>query len=201
MKRLISMPLTLVAFTALSGCALTIHESPVNYSYSKQIEKSADNSVRGATVGEVSDNRTVDRPDIISHLVNGYGQTMSGGYVAEKPVADIVKDGVQEALEAAGYTGRDEELVMDLTLEDYKYDAVSGFWSVKNITSQMTIALKMESQGTLVAQNTVIGKVKIETEELKGKPDKELVVLLFARALDDAIEKIMEIVEIEANRR
>ena len=183
-----------------SGCALTIHESPVNYSYAGTVEAAGNSIKRGVTVGAVEDNRTVDRPDIISHLVNGYGQTMSGGYVAEVPIADIVKDGVQDALDKAGYSGQAEMLSLDLALEDYEYDAVSGFWSVKNITSQLTLALKMEADGQLVAQNTVIGKVKLETEELKGKPDKELVVLLFSRALDDAIGKVMEIVEIEANR-
>ena len=200
MKPVTLVPAALLAVLTLSGCALTIHESPVNYSYTGQIERADANINRGVAVGTVTDNRTVDRPDIISHLVNGYGQTMSGGYVAEMPIADLVKDGVQDALDAAGYSDHPEELSMDMTLEDYKYDAVSGFWSVKNITSQLTVGLKMEANGTMVAQNTVIGKVKLETEELKGKPDKELVVVLFTRALDDAIAKIMEIVEIEANR-
>jgi len=184
----------------LSGCALTIHESPVGYSYSGPVQAASGDVRRGVSVGTVEDNRPVDRPDIISHIVNGYGQTMSGGYVAEQPVADIVSQGVSEALTEAGYSDYADKLTMDLTLEDYKYDAVSGFWSVKNITSQMTVGMRMSSNGTMVAQNTVIGKVKVETEELKGKPDKELVVLLFSRALDDAISKIIEIVAIEANR-
>lgn len=192
--------LLLIATTTLSGCAFSIHESPLNYSYSGEVVAAGADISRGVVVGAVEDNRTVDRPDIISHLVNGYGQTTSGGYVAEAPIADIVKDGVQEALDAAGYSGHPDELTMDLTIEDYEYDAVSGFWSVKNITAEMTVALRMESRGTLVAQNTVVGKVKLETEELKGKPDKELVVLLFNRALDDTVAKIIEIVEIEANR-
>ncbi len=196
-----SLTLLLLVLTAsLSGCAFTIHESPVNYSYSGEVVAAGADIARGVTVGNVEDNRTVDRPDIISHLVNGYGQTTSGGYVAEAPIAEIVKNGVQEALDAAGYSGQADELTMDLTIEDYEYDAVSGFWSVKNITAEMTVALRMESRGTLVAQNTVVGKIKLETEELKGKPDKELVVLLFSRALDDTVAKIMEIVEIEANR-
>ncbi|MEM6512848.1 MAG: hypothetical protein AAF660_07540 [Pseudomonadota bacterium] len=198
-KRLFAIFL-LVSCAATSGCAFSIHESPVNYSYSGQLVPAGDAVTRGIVVGTVEDNRTVDRPDIISHLVNGYGQTTSGGYVAEAPIGDIVKDGVQEALDAAGYSSRPELLTMNMTLEDYKYDAVSGFWNVKNITAQMTVALRMESDGVLVAQNTVIGKVKLETEELKGKPTKELIVDLFSGALDDTVTKIMEIVEIEANR-
>ncbi len=192
--------LVVLSGSTLGGCAFSIHESPVNYSYEGELVTADDAVSRGIVVGTVVDNRTVDRPDIITHLVNGYGMTTSGGYIAEEPVSEIVKNGVQQALDAAGYSDRGQELTMNLTLEEYEYDAVSGFWNVKNITAQMTVALRIESDGVLVAQNTVIGRVKLETDEIKGKQTKELIVDLFSGALDDTVFKIMEVAAIEANR-
>jgi hypothetical protein len=190
----------LFAIATLSGCAFSIHETPVNYEFDGVVEPDERNTSRGIVVNVVTDDRAVDRPDIISHLVNGYGQTTSGGFVAEAPLSDIVKSGIQEALVRAGYKSHSDDLTLDAVLENYEYDAVSGFWSVKNITAQLTLSIKLSQGDTIVARNTVLGDVKLNTEELKGKPDKELVVLLFKRSLDDALEQVVEIVEIETNR-
>src|SRR5207249_4110105 len=81
-----------------SVCALTVHDARVDYKYTKAPAADFASSPEKIRVGNFEDSRGMDNPRIIMHSKNMYGNTMSGGTQAEKPVAEIVRDGVVQGL-------------------------------------------------------------------------------------------------------
>ena len=180
----------------VSGCAFSMHETSLNYEYQNHSSTSKpDHITDGIYVSNVMDERTVDSPNIISHLVNGYGQTTSGGYVAEEEIAEIVKTGITQALKSAGYKNTDN-IELEATIHDYEYDGVAGWWSVKKVTSKLDISVTLKRNGENISKNTVIGKSTLLAKDMKGKKEKELIVTLFNNALDDSLSQIVEVVNI-----
>jgi hypothetical protein len=191
--KLISLFLTI---WIVSGCAFSMHQTELNYKYDEQSLTSKPENIKdGVLVANVADERAVSDPKIISHLVNGYGQTTSGGYVAEKEITEIVKKGITDALSSAGYTNSDD-VELDAVIHDYEYDTVAGWWSVKKVTSKLDISITLKRNGEYISKNTVIGKSTLLSKDMAGKKEQELIVDLFNAALDDSITQIVEVVNI-----
>src|SRR5690554_7751194 len=84
------LPIALSLVMLLSGCAFNVYVVNVDYKYDNPIE--TDLSSIALDVGEFKDSRNVDNPRMIVNQKNGYGQTTTGGWQAEKPLIDIVKE-------------------------------------------------------------------------------------------------------------
>ena len=189
--------LILFLIVFLPSCAFSIHETPLNYNYSGSVEAKPENVLKGVVVSQVIDRRTVDAPNIIIHLINGHGQTTTGGYAAEKPVAEIVHNGIDQALTKAGYGSSSEDYSLKITINDFDFKAVSGYFSVEKITSTLSISvLLQDSNGAKLAKNTVVGKGELKDKEIDGS-NQELVRKMFSISLEDAITQIVEVVNIE----
>ena len=192
--RIRTVAVILAALVFNYGCAFSIHETQLDYDYAGEVAAVPHASGVGINVATIEDARAVDDPRVISHLVNGYGQTTSGGYFAEEPITDIVKKGIKQALSAAGYAETGSDLDLDANIEEYEYDAVAGFWSAKKITSRLTLSIKLSRNGNIVTRNTLIGRSTLLPPDFKGKQDKELVVILFTNALNDVLTQVVEVV-------
>ena len=190
-----------MATSILSGCAFTVHETPVGYVYTTPSELNRAPAGINIVVKDVRDERTVSDPRIISHLVNGHGQTTTGGFAAEKPVSEIVKEGIEQALKTAGYSPSETEIDLNANLIDYTYDAVSGAWSINKVTAKMEMSVELLMGNEKFLKNTVIGKHEMLKDEIKGKNNKELITELFSKTLDDTISQLVEVVNIAARNR
>jgi hypothetical protein len=99
---------TLIAFVTTicllsSGCAFTVEKVNIAYrtpkEWPRQFEKKPE---VGVTIGTFEDKRPVSTPIWLANKYNGYGKT-SGGYEAEKPLAEILRDALISGLIEANY--------------------------------------------------------------------------------------------------
>ncbi len=126
MKRLLAFGL-MMAMCGLGGCALTVRDVHVDYKYTKVPITDLSNSPEKVRIGKFDDSRGMDNPRMIMHSQNMYGNTMSGGTQAEKPVAEIVRDGVAQALAAthARIVEDDPSLILSGDLMEYSYSRMA----------------------------------------------------------------------------
>ena len=98
-----SLILTTVA-GVLGGCAFGASQVQLNYELEPtDITQYRSKSTATLQIVQLKDGRGVEDPNIIVHKKNGYGQTTSGTYVAEKPIAEVVTSAVVEALDQLNY--------------------------------------------------------------------------------------------------
>lgn len=115
-----------------SGCAMTRETVPLNYMMGAPLVQSFDvKPSEGIFTGCIQERRGVGDPRVIFNKKNMNGDTTSGTYEAEKPVASIVEDAVREALIRSNYNivpdrGAPYELYGNLL--DLRYEVIVGFW-------------------------------------------------------------------------
>lgn len=176
----------------LAGCAFTVEETPLHYAYSGDPLPSSDSSPRtGVASISVEDDRLIDNPKIITHKRNAYGKT-TGGFAAEKPVADIVADGFRDAFEQSGFVfdPKSGEFTIIVSLADFDFDWVAGFSSAR-IRSEMDVKIRVINRlsNQTVENETFIGRGELETEF--NKTESDLVTEAFTKSLDDVIEQVL----------
>ncbi len=164
----------------ISGCAMTVEKVALDYTPPSII---TDNAKSTVFVTHIADERTVASPNMILHKKNQYGNTMSGGYEAEKPLTEIIKD----SLQAAFLQTNDSKYSLNGTLEDFTYEAISGWWSSK-LKSKLIIKLNMKDKDTnkIVWNDTIIARGNVD--EFSGSDDA--VRKLVSTALDDLLKKL-----------
>jgi hypothetical protein len=98
----------------LSGCAMTVRDTKVDYVFSKSPPIDLTASAATIRVADFRDSRDNPNPRMIMNMQNMNGQMTSGGWQAEKPVAAIVRDRVIQGLVAAHshVVGDSESLVL-----------------------------------------------------------------------------------------
>src|SRR5688500_18800296 len=72
----------------VSGCALTRTETKLAFAPAIENPLSAERK-GGLEVGEIADKRPVKDKAVLIHKINGHGQTTSGAYVSQRPVAEV----------------------------------------------------------------------------------------------------------------
>jgi len=154
--------LAIVTFVVFaSGCALTQTQKQVNYVPS--VDSSAIEGLSGAqvSVGDFTDNRGVENPALIFHKKNMYNNTMSGAYLAQKPLVEYIKEGVIASLHQGGALVESGSLVLRASLEDFDDELIMGFWSSK-MRTKMTVKFSLWRGIDQVWNDTIIGKAMIE---------------------------------------
>ncbi len=97
--------LAICATTSLlsSGCAFTVEKVNIAYRTPKEWPRQFDKKPEvGVTIGNFEDKRPVSTTVWLANKYNGYGKT-SGGYEAEKPLAEILRDAMISGLIEANY--------------------------------------------------------------------------------------------------
>jgi hypothetical protein len=121
---------------------------------------------------------------MIIHETNGYGQPTAGGWQAEKPVAEIVRDAISQGLAVADAPLVESGAALILTgeVQEYRYRFEEKFWS-GDVFPMLTVAFRLRdstSRETLW-KHTVTGSGKYHGSFM---PSTEF---LFRSALDDLV--------------
>jgi len=150
-----------VLFTTqfLAGCAFTVHDLPVNYEYSNTITLPKSTDLPEVTISAIEDVRTVENPRMIMNQKNGYGQTTTGGWQAEKELSLIVKDAIQQGIVKANLNSNDgRKIQLDGQLVDVTSNVVTGW--VKG-TINMKVSVKLTARNTdsdeILWRDTIFG--------------------------------------------
>jgi hypothetical protein len=173
---------------SVSGCALTVHDTRVEYKYTKAPAADFSSSPEKIRVVNFEDSRGMDNPRMITHSQNMYGNTMSGGTQAEKPVAEIIRDGVVQGLTAthAHFADDDPSLVLSGDVMEYGYTVVQGFWT-GTVNTKLMVKVRLASKsGNAIWSDTLLGKASYQ-----GAMNPREVVL-FQLTLDDFVERLQK---------
>lgn len=187
MKHLVTLWLTAV-LGGVSGCALTVHDARVDYKYTKEPAVDFSSSLEKIRVRNFEDSRGMDNPRMIMHSQNLYGNTMSGGTQAEKPVAEIVRDGVVQGLTTAHahVVEDDPSVILSGDLLEYSYTVVQGFWT-GTANTKLMVKLKLASKsGNTIWSDTLLGKASYHAAMNPGED------ALFRLTLDDFVERLQK---------
>jgi len=165
-----------------SGCALTQTVKQVDYK--PVVDQAAVSKVAGGpvSIGTFTDNRGVENPALLFNKKNMYNNTMSGAYLAQRPLVDYVKDGVEASLREAGVLSASDGLVLNASLEDFDEEVLMGFWSSK-LRTKMTVRFSLSKDGQQIWNDTIIGKGLVE----KGDFVTQAVTL----TTDDVVKQLM----------
>lgn len=192
MKHAVST-LALVGICLTTGCAMTRQTVPLQtYSAASVSRVVQPNQSRPVTVTQVVDKRSVSDPAHLFHKFNAYGPT-TGSFVAQRPVADIVRDCLLDAMSRAGYSVRDESgpLPIICEIQDFDIKLKMGMWSGEassELTLKMTINQDVGSG--VLWRDTIIGRGK--TTPTGFDYGQGYVVKCFTLALDDAVKQFVE---------
>jgi hypothetical protein len=130
----------------------------------------------------------MDNPRMITHSQNMYGNSMSGGTQAEKPVADIIRDGIIQSLIAAHAQVVDGQssLVLSGDVMEYGYTVVQGLWTGTANTKLMVKLRLALKTGDTIWSDTLLGKASYHGAMSPGE------VVLFQLTLDDFVERLQK---------
>jgi hypothetical protein len=187
MKHLLALGL-MAAMWAVSGCALTVRDTPVDYKFTKAPAADFSGSPEKIRVGKFADSRGMDNPRMLMHSQNMYGNTMSGGSQAEEPVAEIVRDGVVQGLTAAHARVVEDgpSLILSGDLMEYSYSVVQGLWA-GTVNTKLLVKVKLSSQsGHTIWSDTLLGKASYHGAMNPGD------VVLFQLTLDDFVMELQK---------
>ena len=180
--------LTGCAFLA-TGCAFS--RTKVNVQFDPKISNPlGQNATAQLTVGEIRDSRPVTDPLVLSQKYNGYGQRTSGAYVAQEPVADIFKQGLQKVLDASGFTKSTQQRGLELkaNIQEFDHDVIVGFWKA-TVKPKLTVRFELldKQTGGSVWRDTYVGRDSLETTWGTG----EFLVQTFNRAAEDVVRQLI----------
>lgn len=185
------LQMLVVAFVATlaTGCAFSKTKTHVSFlpRVSQPLASSAKASLE---VADFKDSRPVGDKTFLVHKKNGYGQTTSGAFVAQKPIADIFRDGVVESLKKNNFQlpASSGKYVLNGEIQDFDFDVITGFWkaSVKP-KLQVRFDLMEKSTGNSVWRDSYIGRATIET----AWGTSETIVQLFNESANDAVRQLV----------
>lgn len=150
----------------LSGCAFTVHDVQTNYRYSSPFISQL--SPKHVQVGSFSDARGVQNPRMIMNMTNLNGDTTSGGWQAEKPISELLRDGVIQGLTSAGVKTQSPSAVLGLKgqLLDFNVKTIMGMWE-GSLEGKMIAKFQLtnSSTGNIVWQDTFVGSSQVEGGE------------------------------------
>jgi len=150
-----------------AGCAFTVDKVVLDYRFEQSPNASwADVNDCTLGFGEFCDSRSVADPNILLHKKNTYGWTCSGGYKAERPLAEMVRDGLEAGFERAGMAVVTENptYIMDGDVQTLDYTVIVGFWD-GDVEPSLTarLALRDAGNGRIIWKDTVVAKSRFKT--------------------------------------
>ena len=185
------MLIRLLALVSISliggGCAFSVYDLPIHYEYAGDVPRIERTDLPALDVGEIKDTRSVANPRMIMHQKNGYGQTTSGGWQAEKDLAVIVQDALVQGIVATGLDGpRASRLTLTGELNDVTSEVVMG-WVSGTLRVKMTVKLEASdpATGEIVWRDTFIS-----AGEAQGGTVSKTLGTAFKGALDDLLRSL-----------
>ena len=172
-----------------SGCAFSVLDAPVNYTYSGTTVDFVGQDLPKLEITEIEDIRSEENPRMIMHMKNGYGQTTSGGWQAEKDLALIVKDALTQGIAAVGL---DQESARNIRiygqLIDLNSEIISG-WTKGTINMKLSVKLSARETGKdeILWRDTLVG-TGTSGDQSSMKP---AIAQAFKSSLDDMVAQLL----------
>jgi hypothetical protein len=170
-----------------AGCAFTVHDTPIDYDYVGETTLIDNENAPQLLVGEIRDTRGVENKRMLLNLKNGYGQTTSGGYQAEKEISLFVEDALTQGIEAAGLNEpRSRSVTLSGELIDFDADTVQG-WTKGTINLRGSVKLTATDNQTeeVLWRDTFSGSSSHETSNVKKG-----IVTAFSEALNNLVDRL-----------
>jgi hypothetical protein len=173
----------------LGGCAFTVHDVNVNYSYEKPAKADLSSSTETLRIAPFTDTRGNPNPRMLMNAQNMHGSTTTGGWQAEKPVADIVRDGFVQALTAAHahIVAESDSMVLTGELVDYHYTVIQEFWKGTAVTKMIVkLRLNSEKSGVTLWNDTLSATINYRAASSPGED------VLFKLTLDNLMDQLTD---------
>ncbi|MDC8103366.1 hypothetical protein ACNFU2_00490 [Chryseobacterium sp. PTM-20240506] len=148
-----------VSLTSLTSCALSNSVQKINYQSGLKIDNKLASS-KTVQIDPMKDTRGYQDNKVIFYKKNMYNQTMSGAYMAEKPVSEILTDAIKNGLKEKNVNlGSDNKsFTLKSELQKMDYEAISGFSTVQLIP-QITVKFQLiDNEGKVVWTDLITGK-------------------------------------------
>lgn len=189
MNKIYSFVLIVCVFF-LSGCARDIYDLNIDYQYQGKDGVLIGKGMPSIYVEKVKDMRNVEDTRRIMHAKTEW-QTATGGWRAEKPVADIITDALKQGLEKSNIktSGDFYELIMRGELVDLKGDIISGFFHIV-FKSELTVKFTLleKARGKILWEDILTGYGETDS---KSVVTSEKIEEVFQVALDNLIEYLL----------
>jgi hypothetical protein len=188
MMSFIRLPITLCSIAFLSGCAMTKENLALNY----HLDANSGGILKVSHAEKVSvsvqDKRDVEDPRLIIHKQNMYNNVTSGGYLAEKPLANIVKEALSTGLNQMGYSlSNRSKYLFDCELIEVKPKYVMG-WVQGTVGVQVELNIRVynEISHAIVWQDIIRGHGSVIT----AWGGNDTLKAAFNKALTNAIRQL-----------
>lgn len=148
-----------------TGCAFSVHQKPINYNFSGELNQNTQKSYsKKLQVGDITDIRDVTTPKMIMNMRNLNGERTTGGWEAEKPIAEIVKDAFIQGIQTSNLKMADTgDLLMTGEVVNYigegRMSGLSGTFEGK---LTVKIQLRDMTENKIIWRDTFIGQASIK---------------------------------------
>jgi hypothetical protein len=171
----------------MTGCAFTVHDVQIDPQYNAPLPRTLSEVSQKSISMERFEDR---RPNAVSERMifqqtNLNGDRTSGGWQAQKPVSEIIRDSISDGLQKAQLEIVESSGDLELSgeLVDLDYRIITGMWKGQ-LNSQMTVKLqlKRKSDGDILWRETYFSKDSTDKFEIEE---------IFQRLLSDLVTQII----------
>ena len=147
-----------ISLISLTSCALSNSVKQINYQSNLKVGNKLSYS-KTVQIEPMKDTRGYQDEKVIFYKKNMYNQTMSGAYMAEKPVAEILTEAVKNGFQEKNISvNGSNDYILKSELEKLDYEAISGFSTVQLIP-QITVKFQLiDKDGKVVWTDLITGK-------------------------------------------
>jgi hypothetical protein len=184
--------LGMLILIVVSGCAFSVHQTPLNYTYSGQLSNDGRKAPTKSLASiDIKDARDVTTPKMIMHMYNAHGIQTSGGWEAEKPIAVIVGEALGEGFKLRGLrVTPNGELSLSGEIVDFSGRVKAPGYLDHVFSTKLTVKLQLRNEMTkrILWRDTFIGQGTVnQTAIYNGKYAKDSFVI----SLDDLVTKVI----------
>ncbi|MGV4413294.1 hypothetical protein [Chryseobacterium sp. T1] len=148
-----------ISLLSLTSCALSNSAKQINYQSNMKIDNKLSSS-KTVQIEAMKDARGYQDEKVIFYKKNMYNQTMSGAYMAEKPVAEILTEAIKNGFKEKNIPVNNvtNDYILKSELAKLDYEAISGFSTVQLIP-QITVKFQLiDKSGRVVWTDLITGK-------------------------------------------
>jgi len=119
-----------------------------------------------------------------------YGETTSGGYLAEQPIAQIVRNALVGGLNEVGYKLSDKNAAyrLNATINTIDFKPIMGMFTVDYVLNiNMNFAL-INKEGRQIWAQTIMGQAKQST----AWPSDKVFQTIFNKSVDNIVQQLQE---------
>lgn len=147
-----------ISLLTLTSCALSNSVKQINYQSNLKVSDRLSSS-KIVKIDEMKDMRGYSDEKVIFYKKNMYNQTMSGAYMAEKPVSEILTEAIKNGFNEKNISvNGSNDYILKSELQKLDYEAISGFSTVQLIP-EITVKFQLvDKDGKVVWTDLITGK-------------------------------------------